>query len=886
MLPENSAKLAGMMKGTIMGVKAKPIRDRLLVATAIGAMMMVAAPARADDGRRQEYDIEGQSLGEALKSVSRQSGREIIFSAEAVSGKQAPRLHGHYLADDAVRALLAESGLTAEFRKDVVIIRGRSEPSSEIDDRSTGASDIVVTGSHIRGAPSASPTTVATREQIENSGQTDLGGFVRTLPQNFSGGQNPGVAGGGAQGAINQNTNASSTLNLRGLGPDATLTLINGHRVAYDGIFQGVDIASIPLFALDRIEIVADGSSALYGSDAVGGVANVILRQDFDGLVTSARFGASTDGGNAQQQYDAVGGAKWSSGGFLIGSDYTKVSAIDARDRSYTQSLDGSQTLVPAQKQVSVILAGHQDLSSVIGIKIDAQFSDRHSENGYAYLTTTDVFTNGLWAKPDVLTYTITPSLEFRLPGSWRATLLGSYGRSKTNILSRFFNAGAEYQRTRLLYDNDLALVEANAEGPLFALAGGDVRLAVGGGYRSNGLDVDIRATPSGGTTSTTDKFSANRDVAYGFGELSIPLVGQANRFALAYKLNLSAAFRYESYRGGESVTTPKVGLTYAPVPDITIKATWGRSFKAQTLYQQYQLRDVSLINGGILTNFPPGRTFIYLSGGGLDLRPERARTWTASVELHPRWLSGLTAQISYFNVRYRDRVAAPITSIASAVSDPSNQDLIAFNPTESQLAEVIASASQGLRNLTGAPYSPSSVYAIINNRLQNTARQSLQGMDIAIDYRISFSENEKLNISGSASYIQSDQQVASTKPITDLAGTNFNPPHWRGRIGGTYEKSNVTVSGFINYIGSVEDVRRHPFYHVGSFVSFDATARIRSTASHGIFHGLEFSVSALNLFNEKPDRLRNTNPIDPTYDSTNYPVAGRVLSLALTKAW
>src|SRR3546814_9374015 len=76
---------------------------------------------------------------------------------------------------------------------------------------------------------------------------------LRDLPQNFGGGQNPGIAGGGAQGG-NENVGSTSALNLRGLGPDATLTLINGHRVAYDGAIQGVDISAIPLAALDRIE--------------------------------------------------------------------------------------------------------------------------------------------------------------------------------------------------------------------------------------------------------------------------------------------------------------------------------------------------------------------------------------------------------------------------------------------------------------------------------------------------------------------------------------------------------------------------------------------------------------------------------------------------------
>src|SRR3546814_14406823 len=104
--------------------------------------------------------------------------------------------------------------------------------------------------------------------------------FARSLVQNYSGGQNPGIAASGQGGS--ENVTSSSALNLRGLGADATLTLFNGHRVAYDAISQGVAITAIPLAAIDRVEVVTDGSSALYGSDAVGGVANEILLKNYD----------------------------------------------------------------------------------------------------------------------------------------------------------------------------------------------------------------------------------------------------------------------------------------------------------------------------------------------------------------------------------------------------------------------------------------------------------------------------------------------------------------------------------------------------------------------------------------------------------------------------
>ena len=139
------------------------------------------------------------------------------------------------------------------------------------DERGT----IVVTGSRIRGAAVAGDVITLDQEAIIAAGQVDLGEAIRSLPQNFSGGQNPGIGTGA--GLINSNLNSASSANLRGLGPDATLTLLNGHRLPYDSAFGGVDISAIPLAALDRIEVLPDGASALYGSDAVAGVVNVIL---------------------------------------------------------------------------------------------------------------------------------------------------------------------------------------------------------------------------------------------------------------------------------------------------------------------------------------------------------------------------------------------------------------------------------------------------------------------------------------------------------------------------------------------------------------------------------------------------------------------------------
>ncbi|MDF0491136.1 TonB-dependent receptor [Sphingobium sp. H39-3-25] len=865
-----------------MGVKAIGIRGRLLVAAAMGAMV-IATPAMADDGRRQDYNVEAGDLGDALRTVSRQSGREIIFSGKAVAGMRAPRLHGSFSADEAVRALLAGTGLIAEFRKDVVIIRGRSEASGETSDRPTEVQDILVTGSRIRGSQGTSPVISATREQVLLSGQSGLGDYIRSIPQNYNGGQNPSVAGGGNQGGSNNNVNGSSNLNLRGLGADATLTLINGHRVAYDAVGAGVDISAIPLAAVDRIEIVADGASAIYGSDAVAGVANVLLRRDFNGLTTSARIGGSTEGGNFQQQYDLVGGKRWGSGGALVALDFSRSTAINASDRSYTRQIDGSTTLYPKLKQYSAVLAGHQAIAPGVTLEIDGQYSHRTSEVNFPYLPDKDVTVEGLRSQPTVESYSITPTLRISLPARWQLSLSGTHGQSKSHLLSHIYSGGEELALIGIQYDGRIDSGEISGEGPLAQLPGGELRFAVGTGYRSVGLDASSRRTLFGTTTTTLD-ISPIRENYYAYGELSIPLVGPENSRPLLNRLRLTAASRYENYRGVGDLATPKLGVIYEPHRAIAIKATWGKSFKAPTLFEQYQATQGTLIRGTGFQNNLGGRPALLLYGGGRDLGPEKATTWTTSVEVKP--LPGLRIEASYFDVRFRQRIVEAIGDTNRAFGNPMFDGLILYNPSEQQVLAALATLDTPLLNASGQPLNAANISAIFDDRLQNISRQHTRGVDLSASYDREFGPGEHLNLMGSVSYLEGNRQLSPGQPTTKLVGRIFNPPHWRARGGVNWTQRDVTFAGYANYTGGTNDDVILPAEDVGSFTTVDATIRYAPKGAQGVLHGLELALSATNIFNEKPSPIRTSDPIAIPYDSTNTSVTGRVISFTITKSW
>ena len=199
---------------------------------------------------------------------------------------------------------------------------------------------VPVTGTHIRGSSdSAFPITIYTRDAIEASGASTLQEFIQKIPQNFNGGASENTIASVTGGGNADNKVNATGVNLRGLGNDSTLVLINGHRVA-PGNTEGnfVDLSMIPLYAVERIEIVTDGASAIYGSDAVGGVVNIILGRNLDGAETRVRYGSVTSGSAQDREVGQTVGHSWDTGSAQLIYDYLDRTPLGADSRSYTNT--------------------------------------------------------------------------------------------------------------------------------------------------------------------------------------------------------------------------------------------------------------------------------------------------------------------------------------------------------------------------------------------------------------------------------------------------------------------------------------------------------------------------------------------------------------------
>ena len=199
--------------------------------------------------------------------------------------------------------------------------------------------EVVVTGSYIQGSPqdAPSPVQVIDRTSIEAQGASAIWDVIRNLEVNQ--GSDTSIAGSNDAGQLA----GTASVNLRNLGGNSTLTLINGKRFTPSAVVtssgqESVDLNSIPVVMTERIEVLTDGGSALYGSDAVAGVVNVIMRTDFEGveLYTDVQ-GIDKAGGSYEQTFSGIWGDSFNNGAtrLVLSGEYFERDPVSLEHASY-----------------------------------------------------------------------------------------------------------------------------------------------------------------------------------------------------------------------------------------------------------------------------------------------------------------------------------------------------------------------------------------------------------------------------------------------------------------------------------------------------------------------------------------------------------------------
>ena len=340
------------MKNTL-----ETLRAYAIPAAAMTALSFGAAGASAQDAEVLKLDIEPQQAGPALMELASSSGVQIMLPDQAGAEVEVEGLKGEYKLEQALAALLIDTGLAYEFTSENVVLVQQSQQSEELQefeaaDDSAATEDEdepielekqVVTGSRLEGGDPSARIDSYTAEDIAVRGVSTLEDFFRTLPWTYP--------------SITTQTNNSlhyqgsdqedeyielglgiSTVNLRNMGSANTLVLLNGRRVAGTGEEDDfANILTIPLSAIERVDIQLDGASAVYGSDAIGGVVNFVTKRNYKGLAVDYRNEFSSTDAD-QTKASVTGGYAWGSG---------NVTAILSRDTSdpITNNKTGLTTL-------------------------------------------------------------------------------------------------------------------------------------------------------------------------------------------------------------------------------------------------------------------------------------------------------------------------------------------------------------------------------------------------------------------------------------------------------------------------------------------------------------------------------------------------------------
>ncbi|MBK8857840.1 MAG: TonB-dependent receptor [Opitutaceae bacterium] len=370
-----------------------PVRMfRGLLLAAFGFLALTLTVVAAESTKKA-FDLPAADAVQALKAYTDQSGEQIVYPVERVRGVKTNAVKGEYSAREALDLMLASTGLSAvqdastgalAVRRDDAPNGPRAAQSATARDQATDEDTklvkleaVEVLGSRIRQTEFEGPSPVSNynNEYIRNTGAMTLADFLNRIPQAYS-----GIATGrgsapdefnpefgtrtetsspafnfvlGASAAIPTQTGVSG-VSLRGLGAGSTLVLVDGRRVAQSGsgnratdTRQGfVDLNTIPLGMIERIEVITDGASAIYGADAVAGVINIVLKKNYTGTEISGGYKASEHGGGRERNASVTTGFAYGKLSGTVSLDYYDRQNLAASDRVYSKHQDHSAQAV------------------------------------------------------------------------------------------------------------------------------------------------------------------------------------------------------------------------------------------------------------------------------------------------------------------------------------------------------------------------------------------------------------------------------------------------------------------------------------------------------------------------------------------------------------
>ena len=866
-----------------------------------------------------EFHIPAQGLDSALLAFSEQGKIQVVVSTDAVSGQETEGVEGEHTPREALNQLLASTGLiySSVGLETVAVSAVEGEPpgkvqstpsamlmaqasttngkkntkesallSSTAEDSETATSldEIIVVGTNIRGTGNPTiPVLQFDRADIDLSGSATLGDFVRTIPQNFNS-TTPLANNSGNPFTADSNTDAA-TIDLRGLGAGATLMLLNGRRMTASGRNSFVDVSSLPLATIDRVEILTDGASAVYGSDAVAGVVNFITRRDYDGLEVGVSYGRVTDGSLEDISAVLAAGKTWKSGGGWLSANFTSRDPLLVGERTFVNPdvANSDGTFFPESERLGFSIGLEQELADRITLGLDGLYSRRDTTTvqSFGSVGATEFFQRN----SEVDAVFLNSRLEFEVSDVIVATLFADYGSEKSLALVSS-NESSTVGDTDL--GNETVTVEGQVSGRIPGFAGGDVGFAVGGQYREESFD----------DADADTELDQSRDVVAVFTELLIPLFGPDNRAPLIEQLEISLAGRWESYSDVGDTVNPKVGVHWKPTQDVSIRATYSEAFRAPSLsevfapdFQTFVAFPAFLVTNAVIEEFdprlPPGTvaTNIILSDPSA-LTEETADTYSAGITYTPRKLPGLTVSGTAFEIQYSERIET--INPLDVLQVPEFAILLNQDPS----AQLVQSRLE-LRNdptvttIYTLPFEANSsdIDLVVLAGSRNVSQRDISGFDVGVNYLLG-TDRGKLGIDVNAAFI-TDYSVRLTESSdsVDQRNSRYRPIDFRGRASLSWTNDSVSAAFLVNYTDGYKDRLLNPESgSVGSFTTVDLAFSYAPDVSTGFWSGTRFSLNVQNVLDKDPPFVETIDGLN--YDSANASPLGQYVSASIRKTF
>lgn len=350
------------------------MRNRIKAALFVAALSTTAMAEAAQSAQTYSVAIDPQPLGQTLFDIARRADLQLVFTDRQINSRRAPAISGNLTIPEMLDRALQGSGYTYMLgrnrtvrivpdadrvgRTPVTASQFQSGPAGSEDlptvlpapvaNEEFSGEEIIVTGTSIKGSTVTDllPVTVVDEDYIDATGAVSGSELFQSIPQAGFVAFNEGRTLGG----VNDARGDTASINLRGLGTGNTLVLLNGRRMVLHPGTQAenlvpvtsVNTNAIPVLGVERLEVLRDGASAIYGTDAVAGVINTILKDDFEGITIEAQGGFGESTPLEELTLSGVAGLRFNGGATRLSlfASYTHRDGLLARDRDFSRSAD------------------------------------------------------------------------------------------------------------------------------------------------------------------------------------------------------------------------------------------------------------------------------------------------------------------------------------------------------------------------------------------------------------------------------------------------------------------------------------------------------------------------------------------------------------------